>query len=210
MVTYTIPKEIERYLSFIEKKTSMERKILDCGAGGRRPKIAIFRELGFNTTGIEISEKQIENANNYGKQNNLELNILQGDMRNLPFEDNSFSFVYSYHTIMHLRKKDIETSIKEMLRVLKPDGLLYVNFQSIDSTSSSDGEDLGDYEMLERIEVGKHDFEDILHSYHRENEADKYFKGHTIICKGKSEMQYNYQNRDCVSVTIDYIVEKKK
>ena len=73
----------------------LERKIVDCGAGGRDPKLAFFFENGFEVYGIDVSDDQINESMKYCIKNNIKLNIIEGDMRNIPFDSNFFSFVYS-------------------------------------------------------------------------------------------------------------------
>ena len=48
-------------------KSTLEKKILDCGAGGGHPPLAIFYRNGYKTYGIEILDSQIERANKYAK-----------------------------------------------------------------------------------------------------------------------------------------------
>ncbi|NHJ39594.1 MAG: class I SAM-dependent methyltransferase [Asgard group archaeon] len=208
MVNFTIPKEIEKFLEFIEER-ELKKKILDCGAGGSQPKIAVFSERGYEAHGVEISDTQIERAQKYAKENNLNYKIIKADMRKLPFEDESFSFVYSYHTIMHLTKAGTKKAVKEMLRVLKKGGLLYVNFQSTDSTGLKWGNDIGDNEILNISEANKYGFEESFHSFYNNDEADKHFDGLELLYKGISSIEYIYNDENCQSVTIDYIVQKK-
>ncbi|NHJ48423.1 MAG: class I SAM-dependent methyltransferase [Asgard group archaeon] len=209
MVTFTIPKEIERFYEFTEK-SELEKKILDCGAGGSRPKIAVFSERGYEAHGVEISDTQIDRAQKYANENKLDYKIIKADMRKLPFEDESFNFVYSYHSIMHLTKAGTIKAIKEMLRVLKKDGLLYINFQSTDSTGLKWGNDIGDNEMLDFSEVDKHGFNDTFHSFYNNDEADELFKDLKLLHKGKSSFEYTHNDEKSQSVTIDYILQKKK
>ena len=44
----------------------------------------------------------------------------------------SFGFVYSFNSIMFMTKPDIALPMGEIERVLKPGGLVYVNFVSVD------------------------------------------------------------------------------
>jgi len=97
----------------------LEKTILDCGAGGTVPPLALFHSYGFKTTGIDISEKQIERAEEYCKANSVDLNIQYGDMTKIPFDNESFSFVYSISSIYHLTKKESGKAIAEMERVVK-------------------------------------------------------------------------------------------
>lgn len=71
-----------------------EKRVLDCGAGGNLPQLAIFAEHGYKTYGIELSKEQIERAKEFEREHNLELGIMEGDMKSLPFDDESISFVY--------------------------------------------------------------------------------------------------------------------
>lgn len=50
----------------------------------------------------------------------------EGDARQLPFENNVFDIVYSSHCIEHIQWYQVEDTIKEWVRVLKPGGSLEV------------------------------------------------------------------------------------
>jgi len=54
----------------------------------------------------------------YGKQ----AKIFIGDAEHLPFKDDTFDVVFSYHLLWHLPKENQEKIIKEMLRVTRPEG----------------------------------------------------------------------------------------
>ena len=207
MVTFTIPEEIERFLEFTEK-SDFEKKILDCGAGGSNPKIAVFSEKGYESHGVEVSDTQIERAHKYAKDNNLDYKIVKADMRQLPYNDEAFSFVYSHHTIMHLTKAGTKLAIKEMLRVLKKGGLLYVNFQSTESSGLKWGNDIGDNEILDVSEAGKYGFEESFHSFYKDDEADELFEELKLLYKGKVSFNYTHKEESCQSVTISYIAQK--
>jgi SAM-dependent methyltransferase len=164
--------------------TNLERKVLDCGAGGLNPPLYLFCQYGYETFGIDTNKYAIKNAENFCKKNNLDvdLNIRLGDMRNIDFDDSSFPFVYSYNTIMHLSKKDMIKAMKEIERVLRPNGLCYVNFASEESELGDRGEKVGDGEYL--LPVGEN--ETALHSFHTDNEADNYFTNFELVHKDKS------------------------
>jgi ubiquinone/menaquinone biosynthesis C-methylase UbiE len=207
MVTFNIPQEIERFFEFTEK-SDFEKKILDCGAGGFEPNIAVFSERGYEAYGVEISDTQIERAQKYAEENNLDYKIIKADMRDLPFENKSFSFVYSYNTIEHLTKAGTKKAVKELLRVLKKGGLLYINFQSTDSAFMKEGKDIGDNEILDISKAGKYGFEDTFHSFYNIDEADELFAGLKLLHKGKTIFDYTFNDEKCQSITIDYIIQK--
>jgi ubiquinone/menaquinone biosynthesis C-methylase UbiE len=110
----------------------LDKTILDCGAGGFQPPLSLFYQYGYQTFGIEIAEKALEEARRFSADNNMPLGIIRGDMRWIPFSDNEFSFVYSFNAIDFMTKPDIALSMREITRVLKIDGSCYVNFLSVD------------------------------------------------------------------------------
>jgi len=184
-----------------EKKNS-NPTILDCGAGGKMPPASLFYSYGYETTGIEIDRNQIEEARKYGEKNKQSLNIKFGDMTKLDFEDNSFDFVYSYNSIFHMRKNDVEIALSEMKRVLKKDGLLFVNFLSVDDFRCGEGPHLGDnqYEQM--------DEEPVIHSYYDYNEAEKYFDDMEFVIKERRIVERIYEGQRIKQGFIDYIMRK--
>ena len=184
----------------------LPKEILDCGAGGKFPPLAIFADHGYRTYGIDVDDEQIELAKKYEKENEIELNISKCDMRDLPFEDESISFVYSYNTIFHMSKNEISKAIREIRRVLRPGGLCFVNFVSINDWIYGEGEKVGEGEYLQQEGDSQ-----VLHSYHEINEAEAYFNDFNIIYKeNRIREGYNRNNEKITIGFIDYIVEKKK
>lgn len=61
-------------------ETTMNKRVLDCGAGGDCPSLSLFSEYGYLTHGIEFNITQLEEANRYANKKNQNLNIEQGDM----------------------------------------------------------------------------------------------------------------------------------
>jgi ubiquinone/menaquinone biosynthesis C-methylase UbiE len=119
------------------EESPLPKEVLDCGAGGDLPPLSLFYNYGYKTYGIEINEQSLTEAEKYCRENNMPLNIVEGDMRAIPFEDERFGFVYSYNAIFFMTKPDIAVSIKEIIRVLKSGGLCYVNFKSVDDPDDS-------------------------------------------------------------------------
>jgi ubiquinone/menaquinone biosynthesis C-methylase UbiE len=182
----------------------LDKVILDCGAGGNLPPLAIFHEYGYKTYGIDISQEQIELAKKFEVEHNFELGIAQGDMKSLPFEDESISFIYSYNSIFHMSKYEIGIAIREIYRVLPKGGLAFINFASTSDFRATMGEKVREGEYLQQ-EHG----EKILHSYFDDNGAEKYFEGFKVIYKEK-RIRDGYA-RENVKITlgfIDYIIEK--
>ncbi len=173
------PLSLYRFLKLIER-VELEKNVLDCGAGGPRPPLAMFHDCGFETHGIDISETAITAAEKFAEERDMKLNIIKGDMREIPFDDASFSFVFTQHSICHLTKKDTMIAINEMTRVLRPGGYLLVDFMSTESSyygSPTLGEEVGpgEYQYIDD------DGDKILHCFHSDGEPDKYFTELKII-----------------------------
>ena len=190
-----------RFLSICNKECS-GKKILDCGAGGNQPPLSLFQEYGYDTSGIEIDEIKIKEAKKFAESQHQSLNIITGDMMNLPFSEQEFDAVYSYNSIFHMKKIDIEKSIKEIKRVLKKDGLLFVNFLSTDDFMCDLGIELGNKEF-EQEEEGK-----VIHAYYEDNEADEYFNDMLLIHKEKRIVERKFEGEFVKQGYIDYIVQK--
>ncbi len=182
--------------------TRLNRTVLDCGAGShkdRPPPLFLFYQYGYETYGIELEKKALANANRFCKKNDVPLNIIRGDMRQIPFRNRLFSFVYSYNAISFMAKPDIAVAMSEMQRVLKPHGLCYVNFQSVDDP--------------DRRPFCRNQFTLLLgskrFSRYKDNEADVYFRDFEIIRKEKRRIEKLWYGRKITQVYIDYIAKKK-
>jgi len=112
------------------KGEGLDKTVLDCGAGGATPPLVHFAERGYSCYGIDISELQIERAAAHGKAHGYELDLRVGDMRDLPYPDQAFSYVYELESMCHLTKADTRRALAEMTRVLKRGGLLFAHFMS--------------------------------------------------------------------------------
>lgn len=174
------------FLSFIHHRYAGEipsqAKILDCGAGGPLPPLAIFARQGFDCWGIDISNSQLDKAREYCAQNGIEINLQEGDMRKMPFNDTTFDFVFEHFAMCHMSKQDTAQAISEMHRVLKPGGLCFLGFISTDCfPQSSFGTEQAPGEFM-----GKEDEEMTLHSMFSDQEAESLLTGWEVLSKQKS------------------------
>ena len=173
----------------------LEKTVLDCGAGGDDPPLQLFYEYGYRTFGVEVAENPFNQAKKFCKKSGMKLNILKGDMCHLPFKSTAFSFAYSFNAISFMKKKDIAISIKEIERVLKPSGLCFVNFDSVDDP---------DKRPFCKPFLGNPRF-----SQHEDNEADKYFRNFKVIHKEKRLIDKKIDGKRSVQAYIDYVAKKK-
>jgi predicted SAM-dependent methyltransferase len=67
--------------------------------------------------------------------NNIEKLDLNWDLRNpLPFEENSVDYIFNEHFIEHLTVEEGQVAIKDMMRVLKPGGVLRIATPDLEVT----------------------------------------------------------------------------
>lgn len=181
-----------------------DKSVLDCGAGGDMPFLSEFFARGYLTTGVEIDARRMAIANEFGEARGQSLKVQLGDMRRLGFADSSFGCVYSYNTIFHMPKADVEIALCELKRVLKPGGYLFVNFLSVDDHRCGEGPCLGlnQYEQLD-------DGQPVIHSYYEHREADPYFADMTLHVKETRVIEWLHEGRPIRQGFVDYIVQKK-
>lgn len=105
--------------SYLEIKK--EYTILDLGCGGGR-NIEYFLTKANKVYGIDHSPTSIKMASKINMQaiKDGRCQILVGDVRNIPFLDESIDIVTAFETIYFWN--DIENCFKEIYRVLKKDG----------------------------------------------------------------------------------------
>lgn len=118
-------------LPFVDLISSDNDYILDacCGSGrttlalgkvirnGRIVALDRFDASYFADGGKQLLEQNIKIA---GIQDNVE--IVKGDITDLKFEDNTFNAITCTYAIDHIEKQKLGVALKELNRVLKPNG----------------------------------------------------------------------------------------
>jgi len=176
---------------------SQPGKILDCGAGGPVPPLALFQAAGFEAWGIDTSGPQLELAEQFGRRQGIELHLRRGDMRQIPFEDGTFDCVYEHYSMCHLNKPDTALAVREMHRVLKPQGLAFLGFISTDCWPKAIfGEEKapGEYRGEEGGETK------VLHSMFSDEEADRLVSAWEIL---REEKQVRYLREAAAETSLE-------
>ena len=99
-------------------------RVLDCGVGTGALSSALARVLPtpFKLDAIDISPRMLERASSSLSHTDLELTLRHGDVRKLPYGNGVFDLAMTAHVLEHL--VDPSVALNEMVRVLKPGGLL--------------------------------------------------------------------------------------
>lgn len=99
--------------------------ILDIGCGEGRYSV-FFREQGFRVVGVDISETLIRS----GKKKYPHLDLVVGDMKNIPVIPGGFDIVLSLFTSFGYLEEDEENRnvLRSIHQALKPGGIFWLDF----------------------------------------------------------------------------------
>jgi len=103
-------------LSHLDQKS----QILDCGVGTGAFSLALLESIDqpAHVSGVDISYPMLTHAQQILENRCTTLDLRWGDIRSLPFADESFDAVIFAHVLEHMAEP-VET-LREMVRVLKP------------------------------------------------------------------------------------------
>lgn len=116
-------------LRFFEKYIADNEKVLDLGCGNGRL-YELFKEKTIDYYGVDFSEKLIEIARKRYPQFEFQV----ADALNLPFSANFFDKVFNIAVLHNIPSKELRLKcLKEIKRVLKPEGLLILTVWNLGS-----------------------------------------------------------------------------
>lgn len=101
-------------------------RVLDLGSGTGKNSL-FLAERGSSVIGMELSKTAVRIAKERAEERNLNAHFQTGDFgTTLPFEDNSFDVILDVMSSNSVNEAERRVYIKEMKRVLKPGGYIYV------------------------------------------------------------------------------------
>jgi tellurite methyltransferase len=120
--------------------------VLDLGCGVGRH-VVYLGGLGFRVAGIDISPSGVRLTREACADRRISFEGQVSDMSTLPWADRTFDAALSISTIHHHQREGIKRTLGQVRRVLKPGGLLLVDFPRTDTL---------DYRSLrERVAAGQ-------------------------------------------------------
>ena len=133
--------ESEKYWDSFEKdylapyiEAAKDKKVLDAGAGTGRLSVKLHK-AGADVTALDISPEMLHILS----EKNADIKTVEGDMEEMPFEDESFDMAFSTLSMVHLKK--IEPFMDEVYRSLKDNGIfVLVNIHYRKPLILSDGQ----------------------------------------------------------------------
>jgi ubiquinone/menaquinone biosynthesis C-methylase UbiE len=150
------------------------RTVLDLGCGTGRHSI-YFAEMGFEVTAADISQKALEITKIKADDMGLDIKTLCHDMRDMPFADGSFDAVFCVWTTGHGTSADMQRHADEMLRVLKPGGVVFADYMSKEDELYGVGEEIEKDTFINENLPGE---ERIPHHFSDERELRGVYSGH--------------------------------
>ncbi len=127
----SLPPELNNYLdNFMFEEIAgcvgdKSQKMLDLGCGyGRLSKRLLQKYSNLKITGVDLSQTYVDI---YNRQLNPRGVAIKGDIKKLPFKNNTFDIVFIVTALMYVvDRADQERVISEMVRVLKHKGFLII------------------------------------------------------------------------------------
>lgn len=101
-------------------------RVLDLGSGTGKNSF-FLAERGSIVSGVELSPAAVSIAEQRAKERQLDVEFILGDIgKKLPFEKNSFDVIIDVVSSNSLNEAEREVYIKEVKRVLRPGGYIFV------------------------------------------------------------------------------------
>ncbi|PYS29817.1 MAG: hypothetical protein DMG11_07680 [Acidobacteria bacterium] len=122
--------------------------VLDAGCGTGY-NLRHYSSRGFRDVyGLEIERNAIEFVRKRGFSK-----IAQASVTEIPFNSGAFDLVFSFDVLQQLPEKLNEPALREMHRVLKPGGVLFIRVAAFEWMRSSHDEDMNSFHRFSRAEL---------------------------------------------------------
>ncbi|MEM3265424.1 MAG: class I SAM-dependent methyltransferase [Thermoplasmata archaeon] len=127
--------------------------ILDVGCGNGKTLTPIYDE-GYNIIGLDVSIYALKLI-----KTNTEL--VQGDILSPPFKDETFDKILMIHILDHFLKNEREKIINLVYKLLKYDGMLFLEVFDINDFRVGKGYPVEEYTYLRGNNIVTHYFENL-------------------------------------------------
>ena len=115
-------KGVVQFINHLSKEKS--KRILDLGCGDGRHLIWLTKQ-GFDSVGVDNALWGLYRAKEWAEKESLNIKLVYADIAFLPMKNESFDEIISIQVIHHQRIKKIEKTIKDIRRLLQPNGKFY-------------------------------------------------------------------------------------
>jgi len=99
--------------------------LLDAGCGSGKYSLPL-KMRGFDVVGMDVSFKALQMLRESSIARELDIEMLAGNVFQLPFREDSFDIIWCYGVLQHLLSAEREIAIREFRRILKGEGILFI------------------------------------------------------------------------------------
>jgi len=119
----------QEILCRFSKEVGGKQPIWDLGCGPGQT-TRYLKDLGIEISGLDLSEKLIEQASIIHPG----IPFVKGNLLDLDFEDESIAGVVAFYAIVHLSDEQVKRAFHEVFRVLQPGGVFLFTYHIGDKT----------------------------------------------------------------------------
>lgn len=116
------PQDCEILYRFSQEVTG-KKPIWDFGCGPGQT-TQYLKNLGIEISGLDLSEKLIEQANMIHPG----ITFWKGNILDLEFKDDSIAGIVAFYAVVHFSQNQIQKAFCEIFRVLQPDGVFLFTY----------------------------------------------------------------------------------
>ena len=129
------PDAYREWIATLLRRLSVGARVLDLGCGCGVPVSRMLAEAGCSTTGVDVSDVQVERARRLVPG----ATFLRADMTQVVFDDSSFDGIVCLYAVIHVPLHQQPALLARMARWLKPGGVLLMTAGWTEWTGSEDG-----------------------------------------------------------------------
>ena len=146
--------EIDEYQSYLESHMHSHPWFLEafrkyeikyvcdaaCGFGAYS---AMLSSNGFQVSGFDLSSVAVDLTKQLLRKNRLQFsNFIASDICAIEFPDDCFDATVAHAVLDHLSAKDASIALCELMRITKPNGLVYLSFDPLEQEDLSEPHDI--------------------------------------------------------------------
>ncbi len=158
-------------------------RVLDLGCGAGRHVFFMASE-NIDTYGIDISADGIEHTEQLLKAKGLEANLKVASAGKIPYDSDFFDGIVCYGVLYYCKIDEIKNAVKEIYRVLKPNGKALILVRSTGDYRFGKGKEIEKNTFLiEEKDQSKSSFNEngmVMHFFNQD-EIEEYFRDFSKI-----------------------------
>ncbi|GKX30882.1 hypothetical protein SH1V18_33620 [Vallitalea longa] len=199
-INYIDLNEEHEWLKYFSKYNVKRVCDIACGFGTYS---AILSANNYEVYGSDISKRAIKITKDIMENINLDYkNYKNCNVTNILFNDNMFDAIIAHSVLDHITYEDTKTAIKEFSRITKPNGIIYISFDSVEAEDKAIAHDtLDDGSMI--YTEGKR--KGMIFRQYTDEEIKRLLSKYEILFFNKDsndDRNIIYKNNKCFSFSI--------